>query len=134
MSQRVAVFGLYVRDHDEARAFYTEKLGFTVHTDVNNGHFRWLTVHHADQPGLQVGLFVPGPPVHDEASAASLRALVATGAMPPLILEVDDVASAHARMEAAGVEFTQPPVARFGTVDANFRDPSGNGWKLVQRR
>jgi hypothetical protein len=23
---------------------------------------------------------------------------------------------------------------RYGTVDAGFRDPSGNGWKLIQAR
>ena len=37
-------------------------------------------------------------------------------------------------MKAAGVEFTQEPVDRYGTVDAGFRDPSGNGWKMIQSR
>ena len=32
------------------------------------------------------------------------------------------------------VEFTQEPVDRYGSVDASFRDPSGNGWKLIQAR
>ena len=35
---------------------------------------------------------------------------------------------------ARGVEFTQEPVERYGSVDASFRDPSGNGWKLIQAR
>jgi predicted enzyme related to lactoylglutathione lyase len=63
-----------------------------------------------------------------------LQALVAKGAMPPLVLTVDDCRAAHARMQASGVEFTQEPVERYGSVDASFRDPSGNGWKLVQAR
>jgi hypothetical protein len=25
-------------------------------------------------------------------------------------------------------------VDRYGTVDAGFRDPSGNGWKMIQAR
>lgn len=33
-AQGVEVVGLYVRDQDEALAFYVEKLGFRVHTDV----------------------------------------------------------------------------------------------------
>jgi hypothetical protein len=37
-------------------------------------------------------------------------------------------------MRAAGVEFTQEPIARFGGVDASFRDPSGNGWKMIEAR
>ena len=43
MTQGVQVMGLYVRDQDEAIAFY-EKLGFRVHTDVKNGNYRWLTL------------------------------------------------------------------------------------------
>jgi catechol 2,3-dioxygenase-like lactoylglutathione lyase family enzyme len=54
------VIGLYVRDQDEAVAFYVEKLGFRVHTDVRNGNYRWLTVQHPEQPSFQLGLFAPG--------------------------------------------------------------------------
>ena len=54
MTQGVEVVGLYVRDQDEALAFYVEKLGFRVHTDVRNGDYRWLTVQHPDQPSFQL--------------------------------------------------------------------------------
>lgn len=134
MSQGVEVVGLYVRDQDEALAFYVEKLGFRVHTDVRNGGYRWLTVQHPEQPSFQLGLFRPGPPVVDEATAQTLQALVAKGAMPPLVLTVADCRAAYDRMLARGVEFTQEPVERFGSVDASFRDPSGNGWKMIQAR
>jgi catechol 2,3-dioxygenase-like lactoylglutathione lyase family enzyme len=130
----VGVMGLYVRDQDEALSFYVDKLGFRVHTDVSNGGYRWLTVQHPQQASFQLGLFVPGPPVHDPATAQAAHALVAKGAMPPLVLTVADCRAAYARMRAAGVEFTQEPVDRFGTVDAGFRDPSGNGWKMIQQR
>ena len=134
MSQGVDVAGVYVRDQDEALEFYVNKVGFRVHTDVRNGDYRWLTVQHPEQPTFQLGLFAPGPPLHDEATAQTLRAMVAKGAMPPLVLLVDDCLAACDRMRAAGVEFTQDPVDRYGTVDAGFRDPSGNGWKLIQAR
>lgn len=132
-NQGVDMAGLYVRDQDEAVAFY-EKVGFRVHTDVKNGDYRWLTIQHPDQPSFQLGLFVPQPPTLDAATAQAMRELVAKGAMPPLVLSVDDCRAAHARMQAAGVEFTQEPIERFGTVDAGFRDPSGNGWKMIQAR
>lgn len=134
MNHGIQVAGIYVRDQDEALAFYVDKLGFRVHTDVRNGAYRWLTVQHPDQPSFQLGLFAPGPPVHDEATAQTLRAVVAKGAMPPLVLVVDDCRAACDRMRAKGVEFTQEPVDRYGTVDAGFRDPSGNGWKLIETR
>lgn len=133
MNQGIETVGLYVRDQDEALAFYVGKLGFVVHTDAGNGDYRWLTVQHPDQPGFQLGLFRPGPPVHDAATAQALNALVAKGAMPPLVLTVADCKATYERLSAAGVEFMQEPVARYGTVDAGFRDPSGNGWKLIER-
>ena len=131
MSEGVDVVGIYVRDQDEALAFYVGKLGLRVHTDVRNGDFRWLTVQHADRPEFQLGLFTPGPPMQDEATAQSLRALVAKGAMPPLVMAVDDCRATYKRLLALGVEFTQEPVERYGKVDAGFRDPSGNGWKMI---
>ncbi|THD58418.1 VOC family protein [Phenylobacterium sp.] len=134
MSQGVSVVGLYVRDQDEALEFYVGKLGFRVHTDAKNGDYRWLTVQHPDQPSFQLGLFRPQAPTVDEGAAQALAELVAKGAMPPLVLVVDDCRAAHARMSAEGVEFTQEPTDRYGAVDASFRDPSGNGWKLVERR
>ena len=66
--------------------------------------------------------------------AQALRALVAKGAMPPLVLAVNDCRAAYDRMLGLGVEFTREPVERFGSVDAGFRDPSGNGWRMIGSR
>lgn len=134
MTQGIDVVGIYVRDQDEALDFYTRKVGFRKHTDVKNGEYRWLTVQHPDQSSFQLGLLKPGAPVHDDATAEALNALVAKGAMPALVLVVNDCRAEYQRMREAGVEFIQEPVDRFGSVDAGFRDPSGNGWKLIQAR
>ena len=134
MNEGIGVVGLYVRDQDEAISFYVGKLGFRVHTDVRNGNYRWLTVQHPGQPSFQLGLFTPGPPALDPATAQTLCEIVAKGAMPPLVLSVEDCRAAYERMRALGVEFTQEPIERYGTVDAGFRDPSGNGWKMIQDR
>ncbi len=134
MSLGVQVVGLYVHDQDEALRFYVDKLGFRMHTDVKNGTYRWLTVQHPDQPFFQLGLFAPQPPVLDAATAQAVREIVAKGAMPPLVLIVEDCRAAYDTLSARGVEFTQEPIERFGSVDAGFRDPSGNGWKMMQPR
>ena len=130
----VGVAGVYVRDQDEALDFYVGKLGFKLHTDAVNGDYRWLTVQHPEQPTFQLGLFKPQAPLVDEATADALQAAVAKGAMPPLVLVVEDCRAAYSQLVARGVEFTQEPVARFGSVDASFRDPSGNGWKMIEAR
>lgn len=134
MSQGVGVVGLYVHDQDEALEFYVGKLGFQVHTDVKNGDYRWLTVQHPDQPSFQLGLFMPQPPTLDIDTARTLREIVAKGAMPPLVLVVDDCRAAYERLRDREVEFVQEPVDRYGAVDASFRDPSGNGWKMIEER
>ena len=55
--------------------------------------------------------------------------------MPPLAFIVDDCRSAHDQYCArGGVEFTQEPIERYGSIDASFRDPSGNGWKMIEER
>jgi catechol 2,3-dioxygenase-like lactoylglutathione lyase family enzyme len=134
MTQGVEVVGVYVRDQDEAVEFYVEKLGFRVHTDARNGDYRWLTVQHPDQPDFQLGLFKPQAPMVDEATAQTLREAVAKGAMPPLVFAVDDCRAAYEKLSGRGVEFTQEPIERYGAVDASFRDPSGNGWKMIEGR
>jgi catechol 2,3-dioxygenase-like lactoylglutathione lyase family enzyme len=134
MSQSISVVGLYVRDQDEALEFYVGKLGMRVHTDARNGEYRWLTVQHPEQPSFQLGLFKPQAPVLDAATAQSVSEIVAKGAMPPLVLIVDDCRATYDRLRAKGVEFTQEPMERYGSVDAGFRDPSGNGWKMIESR
>src|SRR3954463_3755937 len=134
MSQGIEVVGLYVRDQDEAVEFYVGKLGFRVHTDARNGSYRWLTVQHPDQPSFQLGLFTAEQPTLDAATVQALREIVAKGGMPPLVLVVDDCRAAYERMRSRGGEFTQEPVERYGSVDTIFRDPSGNGGKMIQAR
>jgi catechol 2,3-dioxygenase-like lactoylglutathione lyase family enzyme len=134
MSQGVEMVGLYVRDQDEAVGFYVDKLGFRIHTDARNGNYRWLTVQHPDQPSFQLGLFTPEQPMIDEKTVGLLREIIAKGAMPPLVMVVDDCRATYEKLKGRGVEFTQEPVERYGSVDASFRDPSGNGWKMIQAR
>ena len=54
--------------------------------------------------------------------------------MPPLVLNVADCRARSAELKVNGVEFTLEPVERYGSVDAGFRDPAGNGWKMIQAR
>ncbi len=134
MIKGIGVVGLYVNDQDEALEFYVGKLDFHVHADSRNGNYRWLTVKHRNQPSFELGLFMPQEPVLDAATTDTMRQMVAKGAMPPLVLVVDDCRATYDELCAKGVEFIQEPIARFGGVDANFRDPSGNAWKMIEAR
>ena len=127
--------GVWVRDQEEAKSFYTEKLGFTVHEDrtlEDFGNYRWLTVGPPDQPDLKLILSVPGPPAVDAEAAGQLLELVSKGALGGGIFRVGDCRKACAELEQRGVELVQEPEERFYGVDAEIRDPSGNLWRLVE--
>jgi catechol 2,3-dioxygenase-like lactoylglutathione lyase family enzyme len=133
--EAVSHVGVWVRDQDEAKAFYTEKLGFEVREDATLeelGGYRWLTVGPADQPELSLILSPPGPPVMDPATAEQLLALVAKGAMGGGIFRTADCRATCKAIEARGVELAQQPEERFYGIDATVRDPSGNLWRIVQ--
>jgi catechol 2,3-dioxygenase-like lactoylglutathione lyase family enzyme len=134
MITNVSLVTLYVTDQDEAKAFYTDKLGFVENTDVQMGDgFRWVTINHPDHPELQVTLMVPGPPLDDGVAEAVRRAL-ANGTMGGFGLSTDDCHKAYEELSAKGVEFTQPPSDRPYGIEAVMRDNSGNWLVLVEPR
>jgi catechol 2,3-dioxygenase-like lactoylglutathione lyase family enzyme len=131
----ISHIGLWVRDQDEAKAFYTEKLGFEVRQDVtldDLGGFRWLTVGPPEQPDVNVILNTPGPPPVDAETAKQVLALLAKSASGGAILRTGDCRATCRELEARGVELEQQPDERFYGIDASFRDPSGNEWRIVQ--
>jgi catechol 2,3-dioxygenase-like lactoylglutathione lyase family enzyme len=135
MLEAISHVGVWVDDQEEAKAFYTEKLGFEVRQDATLdefGGYRWLTVGPPDQPDVSIILSLPGPPAMDEESAEQLTALVAKGAMGPGILRTDDCRKTCKELEDRGVELVQQPDERFYGIDAAIRDPFGNQWRVVQ--
>ena len=125
----------WVRDQDEAAAFYTEKLGWEVRSDVSvpEWNFRWLVVGPPQQEGIGLVLMnIPGAPVFDDDTAQQLAGLVAKGAAGTLFLETDDCQKAYDELSARGVEFNDPPTPQPYGIDTSFRDPSGNNIRLTQ--
>jgi uncharacterized glyoxalase superfamily protein PhnB len=127
----VSILCLWVHDQDEALAFYRDKLGFEVATDVTMEGFRWVAVKPPGQD-IEISLIQPDATPLGPEIAAKVRDLLAAGAMPGAIMHTDDCRAAFQELSARGVEFTEEPNERFYGVDAGFRDPSGNGWRLVQ--
>jgi catechol 2,3-dioxygenase-like lactoylglutathione lyase family enzyme len=125
---------VYVHDIDEAKAFYTEKLGFTLKDDITlSEDFRWCTVHQADHPELELALMLPGPPMDDE-SADAIRRIMAKGMMHGVGLATDDCHKTFADLVAKGVEYLQEPSDRPYGVEAVLRDCSGNWLVLVEQK
>jgi len=133
---KIANSQLWVHDQDEALAFYTDKLGWEVQTDVTVaelGNFRWLTVAPVGQPDVSVVLMaIPGAPIMDEATRDQVRSLMARGFAGTVFLTTDDCRASYEELKGRGVEFTETPEERPYGIDAGFRDPSGNAFRLTQ--
>ena len=135
---RITTAQVWVHDQDEALAFYTQKLGMEVREDVTlaeMGDFRWLTVGPVGQPDMAIVLMaVPGPPMMDDETALQLRDLMAKGFAGTVFLTTDDCQASYEELRARGVEFVEAPEQRPYGIDAGFRDPSGNSFRLTQVR
>ncbi|TSD95106.1 VOC family protein [Skermania sp. ID1734] len=130
----VSLVTVYCTDQDEAKKFYTDKLGFVETADISMGDgFRWVTVAHPDHTELEVTLMVPGPPLDDQMAEAVRRAL-ANGTMGGLGLATADCRKTFRELADKGVEFVQEPAERPYGVEAVARDNSGNWLVLVERK
>ena len=134
MITNVSIVGVWVKDIDDAKKFYTEVLGFAPKDDITLGEgYRWCTVVHPDQPELALNLQVPGPPLSGTLADAIRRELDA-GTMHAVGLDVDDCRKTYEELSAEGVEFLQPPAERPYGVEALARDSSGNTLVLVEKK
>ena len=136
MLNQLANVQVWVNDQDEALAFYTDKLGFEVREDVTvpeMGNFRWLSVGVPGQDVAIVLMAVPGAPVFDDETRQQILDLLAKGASGGLFFTTEDCRASYEELAARGVEFTQEPTDQPYGVDAGFRDPSGNQFRMVER-
>ena len=125
---RIYVTSVLVDDQRKALQFYTEVLGFQKKNDIDLGEASWLTVVSPDAPdGVELLLEPDGHP----AAKPFKTALVADG-MPYTSFAVDDVKAEYERLQARGVQFTQPPTEMGPTITAVFDDTCGNLIQIVQ--
>ena len=135
MLNKLTYVQVWVHDQDEALAFYTDKLGFEVREDVTVpelGNFRWLSVGVPGQDVAIVLMAVPGAPVLDDETRQQILDLLAKGASGGLFFTTEDCRASYEELAARGVEFTQEPTEQPYGVDAGFRDPSGNHFRMAQ--
>lgn len=132
MISGLALVCVNVLDMDQARDFYVETLGFEVAYDRVHDGFHWLVVHAPEQPEVPIMLVVPGPPQVDGELAEQIRSLVSTGHMSVGAFATKDCWATYRELLAKGVEFIEGPEERFYGIDAAFRDPFGNHWRLTQ--
>ena len=131
MPQSLAHVALVVRDYDEAIAWFTAKLGFTVVADEYQPEQdkRWVLLAPPGAPEPATTLLLARAATPEQAAFIGNQA----GGRVFLFLQTDDFQRDYAAMLARGVEFVRPPAAQpYGKV-AVFRDLYGNRWDLIER-
>lgn len=129
MNQQIAHVALVVADYDEALAFYTQKLHFTVVEDTYQPaqDKRWVVIAPPGNGGGTT-LLLARAATPEQATFVGNQA----GGRVFLFLRTDDFWRDYHAMVAAGVEFVRPPSEQpYGTV-AVFLDLYGTRWDLVQ--
>ncbi len=127
MNQRLAHIALLVNNYDEAIAFYTQKLKFTVTEDTPlQESKRWVLL---SPPGLGSCQLLLARAATEEQS---MRIGNQTGGRVFLFLFTDDFYRDFKQMQSVGIVFIrEPSVESYGTV-AVFQDLYGNLWDLIQ--
>lgn len=127
--QDLALVSLVVRDYDEAIAFYTTALNFSLAADeeLEPGK-RWVVV----QPPGSTGAGLLLAKAANSAQAATIGNQ--TGGRVFLFLHTDDFWRDYRVMKAQGVVFREEPREEaYGTVVV-FSDLYGNLFDLIERR
>ncbi|MEU4447866.1 glyoxalase superfamily protein [Actinosynnema sp. NPDC050801] len=135
MDWKLEVVIVPVSDVDRAKAFYTDKLGFTLDTDHRAGDGDAFRVVQVTPPGSACSL-VFGKGLGDSGAPGSLKGCQ---------LVVSDIEAAHAHLEANGVGNSGPQHFENGAMapgrdpagaDYNsfifFDDPDGNTWSVQE--
>jgi lactoylglutathione lyase len=131
MSQSIGYVALVVRDYDEALAYFTQRLGFTliedsVATDRLGNQKRWVLISPPGSSGTSMLLARASTP----AETASIGNQ--TGGRVFLFLHTDDFWRDYREMQLQGVKFREEPRQEaYGTV-AVFEDLYGNKWDLLE--
>jgi catechol 2,3-dioxygenase-like lactoylglutathione lyase family enzyme len=111
-----------VSDQDAAIAFYTQKLGFSVTSDIPYGDGdRWVEV---------------APPNGGAAIALSLpMGGFQAGRETGIALETSDARAAHEELKGQGIDVDADLMGGDGTVPLlfGFRDGDGNGLMVVEQ-
>jgi catechol 2,3-dioxygenase-like lactoylglutathione lyase family enzyme len=127
MTQHLVYVTLIVRAYDEAISWFTQVLGFALREDTDlGGGKRWVVV--APPGARETSLLLAQASSDAQRAAVGMQCAGRVG----FFLHTDDFARDHAKLQARGVSFVEPPRHEpYGTV-AVFEDLYRNRWDLIQ--
>lgn len=126
MNHRLMHIALVVADYDEAIAWYTEKLGFTLIEDTRLSDVkRWVLVQPSGEGSCQ--LLLAKAATDEQKSRLGNQ----TGGRVFLFLHTDDFEKDHQNLINHNIKIVRGPVVEeYGKVLV-FEDLYGNLWDLI---
>ncbi|ATF13259.1 VOC family protein [Brevibacillus sp. HB1.2] len=128
MIQSIVHIALVVKDYDEAIAFYTQKLHFTLVEDTYQAEQdkRWVVVSPPGSVGTTILLAKASKPEQERFIGNQ------AGGRVFLFLNTDDFWRDYHEMVAKGIQFVREPSEQPYGMVAVFQDLYGNLWDLLE--
>ena len=125
---KLSLITLLVPSYEAGIGFFVDGLGWALLSDEDQGRKRWVTVAPDMPPAPGPALLLAIPTTDAQRQALGTQ----TGGRVGFFLETRDFARDAARITAAGGSLVEEPRHEpYGTV-AQWRDPWGNLWDLIQ--
>jgi len=123
MIQQLGQVMLYVNDQEQAKLFWTEKLGFEVLSDVDNG-MRIITIAPTDEAQTSIVL-------HDKKKIQEMSPELNLGT-PSLMFYAHKLDALYEEFKAKGITVGELVNMPFGKV-FNFSDDEGNYFAITEK-
>ncbi|WP_285765935.1 VOC family protein [Peribacillus sp. SI8-4] len=124
MIDKVGQIMLYVNDQDECRKFWTEKVGFNVVSDEDNGHLRWIELAPTREAQTSIIL-------HNKELIAKMQPEL-TLHTPSLMFFSDDLEALYKEFLNKNIKVGDMVTMPTGKV-FNFADNEDNYFAVMER-
>jgi lactoylglutathione lyase len=126
MISRVGQIMLYVNNQDEVLRFWTEKLGFRIVAEENDGQgMRWIEIAPSGEAETSLIL-------HNKEWVAKMSPMVHLGT-PSLMFFTSDIDQLYSDLTGKNVKVGELVTMPFGRV-FNFADSEDNYFAVMERK
>ena len=126
---KIVATSIFVENQEQARAFYTEKLGFELKHDIDMGDAKWLTVTEANSVNPVEIILEP----NSNLIAKNYQLGLFNEGIPATMFATSNLTQEYETLAAKGVKFTTEPKVVEDIKLAVFDDACGNLIQLIEQ-
>lgn len=120
---------IMVSDQQKALEFYSQKLGFEIKENIEDGEDKWIEVRPKNS-GAPISLVNP-----DKAQMSPRKkeqAKKKIGTATGIWFYAKDIHKVYRTLKSRGVEITEPEKQPWGVMMSRFYDQDRNGYSLLE--